>query len=102
MILFNITFAVSPQSENDFLEWVSGSFIPEINSCSSFSSPLLTRIIPQNPDECQTQSFALQFKADSVDTVHRWIECSGGMILDKIHSKHGEGVLSFATFMEIL
>lgn len=102
MILFNITFAVSPQSENDFLEWASESFIPEINSCSSFSSPLLTRIIPQNPDEDQAQSFALQFKAESVEAVNRWIECSGGMALEKIHSKHGENVLFFATFMEIL
>lgn len=102
MILFNTTFIVAQCADSDFKDWISSVYTPEISACSSFSDILLTKIlsVPQNDDK--TQSYALQFKAPTINHIEDWIATSGMEKLNTLQTKHGENILYFATFMEIL
>lgn len=101
MILFNTTFVVAQNADSDFLNWASSIFIPEINTCESFSDILLTKILA-TPQEDKTLSYALQFKAPSVEHIENWIASSGMSKLNALQAKYGENILYFATLMEIL
>lgn len=101
MILFNTTFVVAQCADSDFQNWITTDFIPEISKCEYFSEPLLTKIL-SDPQEDNTNSYALQFKAPSTAHIEIWIATTGINKLNALQTKHGENILYFATFMDIL
>lgn len=102
MILFNTTFVVDLTISRQFLSWVKSTFIPEALSSGIFEAPLLTRILSQEGEPSEAESFALQFKSRSLAEVRQWQQEIFPALYQVIAEKHPGAVLPFSTYMEIL
>lgn len=100
MILFNTTFVVHTSATDAFLGWVNDTFIPAAVDSGVFVEPLLTRILASHDPE--VVSFAVQFKAHSQSEAERWNNGDAALLMQDLHSRFGENILPFSTFMEIL
>lgn len=104
MILFNTTFVIDPGIDMEFRMWVRDKFIPSgLNG--GLTEPLLTRILPLDlpgMEDQESQSYAVQFKAPSVEFADEWMSRMGVYHIGNMQDKHGQNFLSFSTFMEIL
>lgn len=101
MILANITFAVSNETEPYFIAWAKNTFIDNATRAGGFGSPLLCRIISADND-CAT-SYALQMRHHSEAEAHNWYEKGAGAeLLKNLMQKTGDKILWFITFMDII
>lgn len=99
MILFNTTFLVNPKADEVFHAWVRDEFIPAALADRTLRDPLFTRVLVDNPDGT---SYALQFKAETMDDACRWEETEGQRLKARLFARHGHDILPFVTYMDIL
>ncbi len=99
MILFNTTFLVHPSVDDEFHRWVKTVFIPEAVESGVFLEPMLSRILGVEADG---NSYALQFKSQSLRDAEQWNVTTGDKLKGALFVRHGEKMLSFCTFMEVL
>lgn len=102
MILYNTTFVVSDAIQSLFLNWIKEKFIPQANSTGVFHSPLLTRIINDSPEQVGQNSFAMQFKCDSLEIAKKWHDNIGTNLMSELGEKYKYDFLYFTTFMDII
>ncbi|MDE5744490.1 MAG: DUF4286 family protein [Paramuribaculum sp.] len=101
MILANITFAVSAEVDDHFIDWAKNSFIKEAVEKGEFTSPLLCRIKSHDTD-CAT-SYAIQLRHRSDSEAHDWYERGNGAdLLTLLMQKFSDKILWFITFMDII
>ncbi len=100
MILLNTTFHVHNSVLNDFIDWVHDTYIKQAIDSQIFSSPILSRILADVDPE--GTSFALQLKAENIETAQQWHDNDASKLKDDIFKKWGERILHFTTYMEIV
>lgn len=104
MILHNTTFVISPEIEQEFLFWIKERYLPAACKAKNISDALLSKIMapPQADEMPDTVSYAFQFKAETLSDANIWLEnVAGGLIIEQ-QKIHGENLLAFSTFMEII
>lgn len=101
MILVNITFAVSPEIDDFFINWAKSDFIPDSVLKSGFTHPLFCKIKSDNQDE--VSSYAIQMRHCSESAATDWYERGeGAKVLTDIMNLYGDRILWFITYMEII
>lgn len=100
MILFNTTYFVADEVQTDFLEWIRSVYVPRATAERMLLVPQLTRIIGSERDG--GVSFALQFRALSVEAVEAWRESIGNSLNQALANRYSNRVVGFATLMEKL
>ena len=102
MILFNTTFIVDVSAKAPFISWARNTLIPEAVASGIFTDPLMTRILPPDDEPCESESFAVQLKAESEDAVKSWQEKNFPSLFLPLAEEYPQSVLPFSTFMEII
>lgn len=106
MVVYNITFVIEPQREEEFLTWMRSEAIARLfNQDSPASNPRLQTVIEaggQKPDPDHGLSIALQAEFDSADHAHTWNDMTLPPVLGDFTAKFGPHALFFATLLDIL
>lgn len=100
MTIINTTFHVEKSVQNRFCEWVRKTYVPEALSSGILSDPCFSRILIEVQEDCL--SFAVSFKIRSVEQAVEWHDGHGAGLRRDLHSKFGDRVLFFTTYMEQL
>ncbi len=100
MIVINTTFHVEKSIEDDFCRWVRETYVPLALSSGLLSAPCFARIMLEVQEDCS--SFAVSFKARTMDDAVRWHDGEGDTLRRSLHSRFGERALFFSTYMDEL
>lgn len=102
MILFNTTFIIDRRLTPMFNDWGNNIFIPAAVSSGLLCDPLFCKILPQDIEDEESESFAIQFKANTMDDAQSWADNEGASLIGDIQDGKEGLVLAFSTFMEII
>lgn len=99
MYIYNITFNVEKEIEDEWLEYVKNTFIPQILSGGLLHSSLMSKIMV---DEVQGISYSIQFTADNQADIRKFIATELDQIINKLHLKFSPKMVYFATELQVI
>lgn len=100
MIIINTTFHVHKSIEDDFCRWIRDEYVPNALPSGLLSVPCFSRIMLEVQEDCS--SFAVSFKARTMDDAAKWHDGEGGVLRQSLHQQFGEKALFFSTYMDEL
>ncbi len=100
MIVYNTTFVVMNSVKDNFLAWVRTVYVPHATQSRKLVAPMLTRII--GSVEEGTESYAVQFRAHSEESLQEWKEEIGNALISDMTRRFGQQVMGFSTVMDKL
>lgn len=100
MIIYNTTYHVEQEQEDNFIIWIKEVFIPEALKQGVLRNPRLCKILSHV--EPGHSNFALQWEVESAAVLHKWHMEHAGFAAEEVAKIFKEQVLSFDTLMRPL
>lgn len=107
MILCNITFCVSADIEQVFLQWIDHNFFTvELAALPAGARAVFSQVLmPVDMEEevaGNEKSYALQWFADSEQAVSQWFSSTFAVCYDKLCSSQTNKLPYFVTLLQVL
>ncbi len=106
MVIYNITFVLVPERQQEFLDWMRSDAISRLfNNDSEAANPRLQTVVEaggKKPDPEHGLSIALQAEFDTIVAAHGWNDTVLPPVLGDFTEKFGPHALYFATLLEVL
>lgn len=100
MLIFNITFLVSENVSDRWLNWVSNQHIPFMVSTGFFTQPQLAKVLSDHGQE--GTSYSVQFHITNHAKLDEWHQLHAEEMQRECRANFGEEVLFFTTALELL
>lgn len=100
MILYNITFTVNNEIEEDFVNWMKETHIPDIFATGLFIEHKFFRLL-NSPDD-QVTNYSLQFYAESTKKLIEYEGRFAHALRYETQARYGQKALAFRTLMELV
>lgn len=100
MLIFNITFLVSDEVHNSWLQWVREEHIPFMLDSTYFTQPQVARIITSDKED--GTSFSVQFHVNDMRTLKQWNQQYSEVFQQNCSQNFGSEVLFFTTVLEMV
>jgi hypothetical protein len=100
MIVFNTTFHVEEELQEDFVEYMLQHFIPMSTKSGLLTSPRLARVFGKEEDE--GHSYAMEFIASDLVTLERWNADESQVVYAPLLEKFKEKLIGFSTIMQTI
>jgi len=98
MIIFNTTFHVEDDINDDYIRFMKEVYIPEAAQSGFMHQPRFARIHAQH-EESGT-SYSLQFMVKNMDTLNHWFSTQGQQLQTLLSSRFGNKAAGFVTLLE--
>ncbi|EAZ81730.1 DUF4286 family protein [Algoriphagus machipongonensis] len=98
MILYNITFTVFNEIEEDFVQWMKETHIPDIFATGLFTEHRFFRLL-NSPDDHAT-NYSLQFYAENTGKLIEYESRFAHALRYETQARYGQKALAFRTLME--
>lgn len=99
MIIYNVTLAVNPEIETEFIQWLKKIHIPEVLDTQLFMKAELFKVF-ESPQAEEHNSYAVQYRLESWEKFNNYQDQYAPALQLKTKEKFGENVLAFRTFLE--
>ena len=99
MLIFNITFLVSDNVLDKWLNWVSNQHIPFMVSTGFFTKPQLAKVLGDHGQD--GTSYSVQFHTNAVQ-LDEWHQLYAEEMQQECMTNFGQEVLFFTTALELL
>lgn len=99
-ILYNVTFKISEDFLDEWLEWARSAYVGMHMDGDTFSEFKILRILGDDTEH--GSSYAVQFIAKDIVTFQKFAGTTALSILTEQRRICGERALSFSTIMEIV
>ncbi len=98
MVIYNTTFSVPKELQSEFLDFIRDEYIPLSTKNNIIKEPRLTRVFSKDDDE--GYSYALEFKAETIEALEEWNKMYGRRLYFLIMSKFRQHIQGFATILQ--
>lgn len=98
MIIYNTTFSVPEELHSEFLVFIREEYLPEALKSQIIREPRLSRVFSNSEED--GFSYALEFKAASIDELERWNLLSGKKLHFLLIKKFRQNILGFSTVLK--
>jgi len=98
MMLYNITFNVDLDIEEEWLSWIKISYITNVMRTGSFQNYRLFKLLSDTENNGTT--YALQFYAKNLDDIETYIEKHAPNIVKEHNEKFKYKQVAFMTLLE--
>ncbi|HHV86062.1 MAG TPA: DUF4286 family protein [Petrimonas sp.] len=98
MVIYNTTFSVPEELKNEFLDFIRDEYIPLSTQSNIMKEPRLTRIFSKDEDD--DSSYALEFKADTIEALEEWNKIIGRKLYFLTMKKFRQNIQGFATLLQ--
>ena len=98
MILYNITFNIEPEIQQEWLAWMKKYYFPYILSTKLFADLKIYRLL--NEIENQGITYSIQFFSDSLENVNTYLEEYASNIVAEHNEAFKHRHVSFMTILE--
>ena len=100
MILYNITFNVSPDIEQDFINWMKDIHIPEVMDTGMFLEHKFFRLLHESEDG--STNYCIQYFTESMAQMIDYEKEHAAVLRTKTHGRYGDKVVAFRTLLETI
>lgn len=100
MLVYNTTYNVEEEQEDNFLIWVKEYYLPEVEKHGALRYSRITRILSHRDEGCS--SYSLQFEVENSGILHRWHLEQGMKLNDELMKVFKDKVVGFPTLMEVI
>jgi hypothetical protein len=98
MILYNITTNVTPDIENDFVEWMKSTHIPEVMKTGIFVEHKFYKLLHDSEDG--SVNYSIQFFTESMEKMMEYENHHAPALRAKTLNKYQDKALSFRSLLE--
>ena len=95
-IIYSVTVKVNPEVEEDWLQWMKATHIPEVMETGAFLEHRLSRVIGEKDEGT---SYNIQYMCSTMKDLHQY-QIHHASELQKKHTERYEG--KFAAFRTLL
>lgn len=100
MILYNITFNVTPDIEEDFILWMKSTHIPEVLATGIFHEHKFFRLIHDSEDG--SLNYCIQYFTDSLKLMMEYESKHAAQLRAKTLERYKDKALAFRTLLETI
>lgn len=100
MIVFNTTFHVEEEIQEEFVAYMLQHFIPMSTKSGLLTSPRFSRVF--GSEEEPGHSFAMEFQVANIDTLEYWNREESGAVYAPLLEKFKEKMAGFSTVMQTI
>lgn len=97
MILYNVTYNIEREIEEDWIGWMKIVHIPKIMATGFFSSVRLYRLLNV---EDEGTTFSLQFMTDSLEKVQDFLEYAAQSLAHEHNTRYKNKHIAFRTVLK--
>lgn len=98
MLIFNTTFHLEKGISDDCLTFFKKEYIPKAIESGLVSTPSISKVHANHGETGVT--YALQFKANSIEDIEKWVIETGEDLQKELVKKFGDKVAGFVTLLE--
>lgn len=100
MIILNTTFFAEESLGDQLHGWIKETYLPAARRTGLFTDVEAVRILDQ--PEPGAVSFAVRCTANDLDSAREWHDNDGAGARDALHTRWGQRVVWFTTYMETI
>ena len=98
MIIYNVTVNVEKEIEQEWINWMKSTHIPDILATGYFNSYKMLRLL--NETEGEGATYAVQYHAETLDNLEKYMTEEAPRLKNDHFSKFQNRCVSFRTFLE--
>jgi hypothetical protein len=98
MYLYNVTVGIDKEVELEWVTWMKTEHIPDVLSSGMFVDNKMYKVLHDNEDG--TVSYSIQYFAESLDQVVKYLEEFAPAMIEKHKQKFGGRHVAFRTLLE--
>lgn len=98
MYLYNVTVGIDKEVEQEWVTWMKKEHIPDVLSSGMFVGNKMYKVLHDNEDG--TVSYSIQYFAESLDPVVKYLEEFAPVMIEKHKQKFGGRHVAFRTLLE--
>lgn len=99
MVLYNITYNVDQEIQEAWMQWMRAVHIPRMMMAGKFSS---VRLFEMLSTEEQGNTYSLQFMADSLEIIQKFLEDYEPVFSQEQNTRFGNKHVAFRTVLQEL
>lgn len=100
MLIYNTTYQVEEEQEDNFLIWIKEFYLPEVEKNGLLRAPRLVRVLSHREEG--STCYSLQFEVESSAILHRWHMGQGVRLSEELLKIFKDKVVGFPTLMEVI
>ncbi|MDA0313887.1 MAG: DUF4286 family protein [Bacteroidetes bacterium] len=100
MILYNITFNLSPSIEEDFISWMKTNHIPQVMETGIFTNHVFYRLVHHSEDG--SVNYCIQYFTETMDLMLQYERIHAPALQAKIQERYQNQVLAFRTLLQTI
>lgn len=98
MILYNVTIGIDQGVEQEWLEWMKTTHIPEVINTGCFVEYKIFKVLSQQ--EGDNPSYSIQYFTDSVDEVNEYLQNHAPRLQKELLLRYKDKHVAFRTLLE--
>lgn len=100
MIVFNTTFHVDEDIQEEFIEYMVKIFIPKSTKSGMLKSPRFAKVFGKDSDE--GISFAMEFQVTDIVEMERWNSNESQSAFTPLMERFKEKMVGFSTLLQTI
>ena len=97
MIIYNVTVNIDNDVHDDWLQWMTNVHVPDVVATGCFTDGNIFKIMV---DEQQGTSYSIQYKANSMDDVNRYLETFAPALREQHTARYKDKFVAFRTLLQ--
>lgn len=97
MIIYNVTVNIDNDVHDDWLQWMKTVHVPDVVATGCFTDGNIFKIMV---DEQQGTSYSIQYKANSMDDVNRYLETFAPALREQHTARYKDKFVAFRTLLQ--
>lgn len=99
MIIYNVTCNMPESIEEEWVNWMKHTHIPEVISTGKFTGFRMLKVLTV-VDDNEGVNYAIQYYCESIEDFEDYNQNFAPALKMKTFQKYGENVLAFRTLLE--
>lgn len=99
MILYNVTVNIDKDVEQDWIEWMKNTHIPEVMGTGYFTSNRMMKMLSEQEDE-SGGTYAIQYTADNLGQLEEYLEKAAPKLQKQSIIRYGTKMAAFRSVLE--
>ena len=99
MLIYNTTYQVSDDVQQNFLIWIKECYIPQVLQFGYLSNPRLCRVLSHLDEGF---SYTVQWEVESSALLHQWHIKQGSVLNQELIKIFKDKVVGFPTLLEVI
>lgn len=99
MIVYNVTVNIDNSVHDEWLQWMKSQHIPDVVATGCFTQGRIFRIMV---DEQSGVSYSIQYSANNMDEINRYMSDFAPDLRKQVEEKYGDKFTAFRTLLELI